>query len=303
VPKSPAVDATPSAPEVDAMETSDDDELPWATTSHLAARPSQPFVARPRSRRRAPRYATVGAALVVLAIAGFGFGSRVVNDRESAGVTNEDASGDFVSPASSTGPERSAPAAAVVPGARHDSTSVAAAAVTRAEPAVQLADATPKSDASAATPAAPSLPSLRTVAVPKVAMTNLDSMITTSSKAARGREPKFVPAGGALDVSGLGDAGSVTPPALIGPAPTPSFPDALRAHPIEGEVIVQFRVTEKGRADVTSMQVLQSPHELFTEAVRGVLPKFRFEPAHSGAIGAKPQAAWVQFRTRFTAKN
>jgi TonB family protein len=153
------------------------------------------------------------------------------------------------------------------------------------------------------TAAAPALPSLRTVAVPKLAMTNLDSMITTSSKVARGRETKFVPAGGALDVSGLGDAGSVTPPALIGPAPTPSFPDALRAHPIEGEVIVQFRVTEKGRVDVASMQVLQSPHELFTQAVRSVLPKFRFEPAHSGAIGAKPQAAWVQFRTRFTAKN
>jgi hypothetical protein len=35
--------------------------------------------------------------------------------------------------------------------------------------------------------------------------------------------------------------------------------------------------------------------------VRSVLPKFRFEPAHSGALDAKPQAAWVQFRTRFTA--
>ena len=302
VPTSPAADATPSVPDVDAMETPDDDDLPWATASHLAARPSQPFVDRPRSRRRAPRYATVGAALVVLAIAGFGFGSRVVNDLQSAGVTNEDASGDFVSPASFNS-ERSAPAAAVVPGARHDSTSVATAAVTRAEPAVQMADATPKSDASAATPAAPSLPSLRAVAVPKAAMTNLDSMITTSSKATRAREPKFVPAGGALDVSIHGDAGSVTPPVLIGAAPTPSFPDALRAHPIEGEVIVQFRVTEKGRVDVSSMQVLQSPHELFTEAVRGVLPKFRFEPAHVDAIGAKPQAAWVQFRTRFTAKN
>jgi hypothetical protein len=65
---------------------------------------------------------------------------------------------------------------------------------------------------------------------------------------------------------------------------------------------VQFRVTEKGRVDLASMQVLQSPHELFTEAVRGILPKFRFEPAHAG-LDAKPQAAWVQFRTRFTAKN
>jgi outer membrane biosynthesis protein TonB len=84
-------------------------------------------------------------------------------------------------------------------------------------------------------------------------MSNLDSVITTSSKLARTREPQLVATGGALDVSGLGDAGSVTPPVLIGAAPTPRFPDELRAHPIEGEVIVQFRVTEKGRVDLASM--------------------------------------------------
>jgi TonB family protein len=88
---------------------------------------------------------------------------------------------------------------------------------------------------------------------------------------------------------------------LIGTPPTPRFPDELRARPIEGEVIVQFRVNEKGRVEPSSMQVLQSQHELFTAAVRNVLSQFRFEPARSGN-DSKPQAAWVQFRTRFDAR-
>jgi TonB family protein len=303
VPTSPAADATPSVSEAEPMETSEDSALPWSTATDAGSGASDRFVARPRSRRRAPRYATVGAALVVLAIAGFGFGSRVASDRQTSGVTNEDASGDFVSPASPARSAHSALPSAEVPTAGHESTSVACATEILAESTASVAEPTPRTDAAAETPAAPTPPTLRAVAVPKVAMTNLDSILTTSSKAARVPEPKLLLAGGALESSGLGDAGSVTPPVLIGPAPTPRFPDALRAHPIEGDVIVQFRVTEKGRVDVSSMQVLQSPHELFTEAVRSVLPKFRFEPAHSGAIGAKPQAAWVQFRTRFSATN
>jgi len=94
----------------------------------------------------------------------------------------------------------------------------------------------------------------------------------------------------------------VTPPTLIGPAPTPRYPDELRAQRLEGEVVVQFRVNEKGRVEPSTMQVVRSQHELFTLAVRNVLPKFRFEPARSGARDSKPQAAWVQFRTQFTAQ-
>ncbi len=82
-----------------------------------------------------------------------------------------------------------------------------------------------------------------------------------------------------------------------------SGPDELRAKPIDGEVVVQFRVNEKGRVDASTMQVLQSGHELFTAAVRNVLPRFRFEPARSSGPESKPQSAWVQFRAQFNARN
>ncbi|HTK50004.1 MAG TPA: TonB family protein [Gemmatimonadaceae bacterium] len=301
VPSSPKTDATPSPSSTESIETSDDAPLSWPTRSPEDAARAEQFVTLPPSRRRAPRYATVGAALVVLAIAGYGFGTRVASDRGKGGVTNEDASGDFVASAPSGRLEGSAGAPSVVATARVESTSVASPSAASTE-GTDVTPPKPKSEPVAEAPAPPAPPALRAVSLSKTAMSNLDSVITTSSKLARTREPQLVATGGALDVSGLGDAGSVTPPVLIGAAPTPRFPDELRAHPIEGEVIVQFRVTEKGRVDLASMQVLQSPHELFTEAVRGILPKFRFEPAHAG-LDAKPQAAWVQFRTRFTAKN
>jgi TonB family protein len=86
-------------------------------------------------------------------------------------------------------------------------------------------------------------------------------------------------------------------------APTLRFPEELRAKPIAGEVVVQFRVNEKGRVDASSMQVLHSEHELFTAAVRNALPRFRFEAARAASPGSKPHAAWVQFRAEFTARN
>ena len=85
--------------------------------------------------------------------------------------------------------------------------------------------------------------------------------------------------------------------------PEPAFPDALlRTGPREGEVVVRFMVDEFGRVDVASIIVERSDHELFTAAVRDVLPRFRFEPARPHAPDSKPVAAWVSVPFRFTTK-
>jgi len=65
---------------------------------------------------------------------------------------------------------------------------------------------------------------------------------------------------------------------------------------------VRFMVNELGRVDVASMIVEWSDHELFTAAVRNVLPRFRFEPAHTLAPESKPVAVWVSVPFRFTTK-
>jgi TonB family protein len=104
---------------------------------------------------------------------------------------------------------------------------------------------------------------------------------------------------GKLRTSTYGGDGSATSPVLIGDAPQPRYPDMLRAQRIEGEVVVQFVVDETGRVDVSSMKTLRSPHDAFTNAVRNVLPKFRFEPARSAA--SKPIAERVQYTIQFAA--
>jgi len=92
-------------------------------------------------------------------------------------------------------------------------------------------------------------------------------------------------------------------PKIIGRFPDPGFPDALlRSGTREGQVVVRFMVNEKGRADVASMIVEQSDDDLFTAAVRDVLPLFRFEPARTLGLESRPLAAWVSVPFRFTAK-
>jgi TonB family protein len=104
-----------------------------------------------------------------------------------------------------------------------------------------------------------------------------------------------------VDKAGV-DTG-ITPPKIIGVAPAPRFPEAvLRSGQREGQVVVRFMVNELGSVDVASMVVQQSDHELFTAAVRDILPRFRFEPAHTRAPESKQVPAWVTVPFRFTTK-
>jgi protein TonB len=96
---------------------------------------------------------------------------------------------------------------------------------------------------------------------------------------------------------------AVIPPKIIGRVPEPRFPDALlRSGRRDGQVVVRFMVNEFGSVDVASMIVERSDHELFTAAVRDILPRFRFEPARTQAPESKPVATWVSVPFRFTTK-
>jgi len=94
-----------------------------------------------------------------------------------------------------------------------------------------------------------------------------------------------------------------TSPKILGRPPEAAFPDALlRSGRREGQVVVRFIVNELGAVDVASIIVERSDHELFSEAVRDVLPRYRFEPAHTLTPESKPVAAWVSVPFRFTTK-
>ena len=65
--------------------------------------------------------------------------------------------------------------------------------------------------------------------------------------------------------------------------PAPTYPAQLLAAEVEGGVLIAFMVDTTGRADPRSVTVLRSTNELFTRAVRRVLPRLRYRPAQSGA--------------------
>jgi ketosteroid isomerase-like protein len=74
-------------------------------------------------------------------------------------------------------------------------------------------------------------------------------------------------------------------------SPLPEYPRDLERSGVSGEVQAQFVVTRAGTADMDTFKVLKSTNELFTEAVRSILPRIRYSPA---MIGGKPVNQLVQ---------
>lgn len=80
----------------------------------------------------------------------------------------------------------------------------------------------------------------------------------------------------------LGAESVDVPAALRANSPLPRYPDILRRSRLEGGVRVRFVVNEDGRADLSTLTVLESTHPAFVESVRSVLPRLRFTPARVG---------------------
>ncbi|HEU4628423.1 MAG TPA: M56 family metallopeptidase [Gemmatimonadaceae bacterium] len=62
---------------------------------------------------------------------------------------------------------------------------------------------------------------------------------------------------------------------------SPTYPAALKAQGLTGQVIVQFVVGEDGKPDPSTFKVIESSHELFTAAVRDALPLMLYAPAEA----------------------
>ncbi|HEU4719772.1 MAG TPA: TonB family protein [Gemmatimonadaceae bacterium] len=277
--------------------------LPAAATSPVPAIADAPVI-EPSDRdlstlwasmKRTVSYASAGAAVVALAIAGSNIDASSGSESEHVASV-------------SVGAESRMALTAPLPAEKSNATTGASASertsgASPTAPSPTSTEPTRVSDGPAAPPSVTvKVPNLRRLVVPKVAMPSLDSMMRTAAKVAGDVISEPITAGGSLLASAPNDDAKLIAPVLIGPAPIPHFPDELRAQRLEGEVVVQFRVNEQGRVDASSMRVMQSGHELFTAAVRNALPKFRFEPARSAAPASKPQAAWVQYRAEFTAR-
>ena len=328
-PVSPVAPAAPAAPAARAVVAA-----PARPAASVVAAPrvSAP-VAAPRdlvpaktrtparsSSSRALRYTTTGVATVTLAAAfvvgghQWGDGSRttIASHAEAPAApvaprTTPSASGSTVTPlAVSAGDVRLEGTSVPVP------TPASAAQGTRPRGA---AEATPDASADEQPDTPPDAPDVHVdmpkITLPAIRQMDVDSMLRASGAA---RVPRNEALGAGLSPSVPvmtpraepkptdADEPVASRPRIIGRPPLPRFPDALRDTRPEGEVVVRFEVDEHGRAVVSGMRVVRSDDELFTAAVRNILPLYRFEPAHLATPGAKPVAVWVELPFRFSSK-
>lgn len=84
---------------------------------------------------------------------------------------------------------------------------------------------------------------------------------------------------------------------LISGVRPPAYPEVLRSAGIEGKVLVEFVVDERGLPVQGSIRVVQSDNDLFTDAVRVALGRLRFAPAE---VGGKKVSQLVQMPFVFT---
>jgi protein TonB len=79
----------------------------------------------------------------------------------------------------------------------------------------------------------------------------------------------------------------------------PRYPDMLRTANVEGEVLAQFVVDTTGRAEMSSLKILKSTHDLFSNAVKAALPNMKFYPAEVGGRRVK-QLVQMPFQFNLT---
>ena len=86
-------------------------------------------------------------------------------------------------------------------------------------------------------------------------------------------------------------------PRILGSAPPPRYPVALRESGVAGRVLVRFVIDTLGRAELDGAVVTETTHTLFSDAVKNVLGLYRFSP---GSIGGRKVRTMVQLPFTFT---
>jgi TonB family protein len=265
---------------------------------------------QPARKQRTALYVSAAVASIVIAIAGLlmfrphgGSGTPPVVaatsvPEGSAGV------GAPVMMAPVTTTVSTAAAAAAVVGATHRDSLRSASAV----PAHAVGDV--QSEQHAAESVAPELHTPRVdihvdpINIPMPAALSADSILRAAAARQRASDTGRAAAGAGVSLATPAEVPAArVPPKLIGRVPQPVFPQALiNSKQREGQVVVRFMVNELGTVDVASMIVERSDNDLFTDAVRDILPQFRFQPARTLGAESKPVIAWVTVPFRFTTK-
>ena len=99
-------------------------------------------------------------------------------------------------------------------------------------------------------------------------------------------------AGGVYEVSTVD-----RPPSILGTSPQPRYPASLRQNGTPGHVVVRFVVDTLGRAEMRGAEIVESTNDQFSDAVRAVLDRFRFNP---GEVAGRKVRTLVQIPFTFS---
>lgn len=164
----------------------------------------------------------------------------------------------------------------------------------------------PPNRAAPSTPTAPRLPTVDRVPdqIPPIDV-EVSVPIASNEEAARGTTGTIGQPSGGGPGSGLtGPPDGVLeeryvdrPPRILGSPVPPVFPMQLREQGRGGRVAIQFVIDTLGRAEMTSLRVVEASDPLFIQAVRAVLPRYRFSP---GEVGGQRVRTLVQLPFDFT---
>ena len=247
--------------------------------------------------RRARRYGFAAGGLAVFASALLVASSRLPSRAtpEPSPLARASQRVALVTPAN-TGPRTADVAAPARLAVARPAPHIASTNPVQVAPATKSPQFDPRAESRTAAAGVPLLPDIGTLAIPETHAPNVDSVLRATTPR---RDTDTDQIGPAERLRTPAIVESESSPVLIGLVPQPRFPDALRTRRIEGVVVVQFLVGADGSVDQSSMKVVRSPHELFTDAVRNVLPRLHFQPARSAE--AKPRAEWVQYSIQFSA--
>ncbi|MEO8334951.1 MAG: TonB family protein [bacterium] len=249
--------------------------------------------------KRITRFVPVAAGVLAIAVATYAAGAYAAKNRDGVkarGIAEPPTVVAVAPPPMTSVATITAAAESAV--TRADSMRTASAPLPRVVP-LRAQQSAPQESALALPTVSVALPSVTRLAMPNGTSPNVDSVMRASTRIERDSYGDQLAPTAKLRSAAYGEDRSATSPVLVGDTPQPRYPESLRGQRMEGEVVVQFLVDETGRVDASSMKVVRSPHELFTAAVRGVLPKFRFEPARSAT--SKAIAEQVQYAIRFAA--
>ena len=103
--------------------------------------------------------------------------------------------------------------------------------------------------------------------------------------------PAVGPTGPAAPTNEAIEARLVEKPPRVLRSENPRFPDALRLRGQNGRIVVQFVVDTLGRAEMNELKVVDATDEQLADAVRAVLPRFRFTAGEAGGHKVRTMVA------------